>query len=849
MKFYTNITRWGNQLLLREYVDGQRLNRRIKYSPTMYSIVTKPTEYRTLEGKFVMPIKHHTMQECNEWVDNYKNQPELIYGNTLYQYSYLAEQYPNRIEWDIEKLLMVTIDIETECENGFPNVEDAIEKLISITIKNHQSKEIIVWGVGYFKTDRKDVHYVKCDNEQHLIKQFLMFWERNQPDIITGWNTEFFDLPYLCNRIIKICGEDEVKRLSPWRSVSSRRIYKMGREHQVYDIQGVANLDYFDLYRKFTYTAQESYRLDHIAYVELGERKDGNPYETFREWYTNDYQSFIEYNITDVELVDKLEDKMKLIELCLTMAYDAKVNYMDVLGQVKYWDVLIFNYLRDRNIVIPQKRKSDKAEKFEGAYVKEPQVGMHKWVMSFDLNSLYPHLIMQYNISPETVNKDKRQIQKMTVDKLLSQETNMSEVRQRQLTMTPNGALFKTTKRGFLPELMETIYNDRVQYKKLMLQSKQEYENTKDPKLLKDISKYNNIQMAKKISLNSAYGAIGNEYFRYYDLLIAEGITTAGQLSIRWIENKINQYMNKLLDTKDKDYVIASDTDSIYVTFEGLIEKYKPKSPVDFLDIVAKEKIEPYIDKSYQELANYTNAYAQKMQMKREVIADKGIWTAKKRYILNAHDVEGVRYKEPQLKIMGIEAVKSSTPAPCRQKIKDALQIIMSGDEKMLNSFIKKFRDDFMKLNPEDIAYPRSVNGVSKYTDNSSGHDVSINLLDMKQEIVQYNLFKKRAPIHVKGAILYNHLVEKHKMNNKLVYIQEGDKIKFLHMKEPNVYQSSSISFVTELPKGLGLHEMVDFELQFEKSFIEPLRFITDKVLWRIDDSYGQQGTLEDFFG
>ena len=400
-----------------------------------------------------------------------------------------------------------------------------------------------------------------------------------------------------------------------------------------------------------------------------------------------------------------------------------------------------------------------------------------------------------------------------------------------------------------LDDMMETMYNDRVNYKRLMLQSKQEYENTRDPKLLKDIAKYNNIQMAKKISLNSAYGAIGNEYFRYYDLLIAEGITTAGQLSIRWIENKINQYMNKLLDTKDKDYVIASDTDSIYVTFEGLIEKYKPKSPVDFLDIVAKEKIEPYIDKSYQELANYTNAYAQKMQMKREVIADKGIWTAKKRYILNAHDVEGVRYKEPQLKIMGIEAVKSSTPAPCRQKIKDALQIIMSGDEKMLNSFIKKFRDDFMKLNPEDIAYPRSVNGVSKYTDNSSGHDVSINLLDMKQEIVQYNLFKKRAPIHVKGAILYNHLVEKHKMNNKLVYIQEGDKIKFLHMKEPNMYQSSSISFVTELPKGLGLHEMVDFELQFEKSFIEPLRFITDKVLWRIDDSYGQQGTLEDFFG
>ena len=845
MKFYTNVTRWGNNLLIREYVNGQRLTRRVKYSPTLYVKVEKPTEYKTLDGDYVTPVSHETMKDASEWVENYKDKSHLVFGNTQFAYNYIADQYPNRIEWDIEKLLIVTIDIEVACENGFPNPVDAIEPLLSITIKNHQTKEIVVWGIGDFKNEREDVQYIQCETERHLIQDFLAFWDRNKPDIITGWNSEFFDIPYLCNRIIKLCGEDEVKRLSPWKSVNGRNIFKMGRTHQVYDIQGVANLDYLDLYRKFTYTSQESYRLDHIAYVELGERKDGNPYETFRDWYTKDYQSFIEYNITDVELVDRLEDKMGLIELLLTMAYDAKVNYMDVLGSVKYWDILIYNYLRSKNIAIPQKNVSSKSEKFEGAYVKDPQVGMHKWVMSFDLNSLYPHLIMQYNISSETLVSQKK-VDRMSVDKLLKKETDTSFMKTK--TLTPNGALFDTTKKGFLPEIMETMYNDRVKYKKLMLQSKQEYENTKDPKLLKDISKYDNIQMAKKISLNSAYGAIGNQYFRYYDLLIAEGITTAGQLSIRWIENKINQYMNKLLDTKDKDYVIASDTDSIYVTFEKLIEKYEPKSPVDFLDVVAKEKIEPYINKSYQELANYTNAYAQKMQMKREVIADKGIWTAKKRYILNAWDVEGVRYKEPQLKMMGIESVKSSTPAPCRQKIKDALKIIMSGDEKELNNFIKKFRDDFMSLPPEEIAYPRSVNGISKYTDNTSGHDVAINLLDMKQQIVKYNLFKSRSPIHVRGAILYNHLVEKHKLNNKLVYIQEGDKIKFLHMKQPNVYQSSSISFVTELPKGLGLHELVDRELQFTKSFVEPLKFITDKVLWRIDDSYGQQGSLESFF-
>ena len=574
----------------------------------------------------------------------------------------------------------------------------------------------------------------------------------------------------------------------------------------------------------------------------MGEQKTGNPFETFREWYTKDYQSFIEYNITDVEIVDKLEDKMKLIELCLTMAYEAKVNYMDVLGSVKYWDILIYNYLRDKNIVIPQKSTTSKSDKFEGAYVKDPQVGMHKWVMSFDLNSLYPHLIMQYNISPETLlSQDK--IKDMKVDKLLNKEFDTSQFKEKNVTMTPNGAMFKTDKKGFLPEIMESMYNDRVKYKNLMLKSKQEYENTKDPKILKEISKYNNIQMAKKISLNSAYGAIGNVWFRYYNLLVAEAITTSGQLSIRWIEKYLNQYLNKILGTDNKDYVIASDTDSVYITFDELVNKsfktervasesesgLQRERVVRFLDRLAREKIEPFIDKSYQNLAGYVSAYDQKMSMKREVIADKGIWTAKKRYILNAWDIEGVKYKEPQLKIMGLEAVKSSTPAPCRQKIKDALKIIMSGNEKMLNTFIQEFREEFMKLPPEEIAYPRSLNGLSKFSDPNQ-------------------LFAKGAPIHVKGGILYNHLLQKLQLSHKYPYIQEGDKIKFLHLKLPNVYQSTAISFMTQLPKELDIHDKIDYNMQYDKSFVEPLKFITDKILWRIDKTYGTQGTLEDFF-
>ena len=822
MRFYTNIVPWGNSLLLREVVNGKRVARRIKYSPTLYCPVMRETKFKTLDGRYVTPIKHQTIKEAKQWVEGYKDQPHLVYGNTQFQYTFLNEEYGHDFEKD--QILITTIDIEVACENGFPNPDVADEELLSITLKNQQNKEIIVFGLHEYKSKRKDVTYIKCNDEKDLLYEFLNFWSSNYPDVITGWNTEFFDIPYLVNRIRNVLGEDDVKRLSPWKSVHSKEVYQMGRTQMVYDIQGIAALDYFDLYRKFTYTNQENYRLDHIAEVELGVKKDDNPHETFREWYTNDYQSFIDYNIKDVELVDALEDKMKLIELCLTMAYAAKVNYTDVLGAVRYWDVLIHNYLMKKGIVIPQKSSKNKSAKFEGAYVKDPQVGMHKWVLSFDLNSLYPHLIMQYNISPETLKSEKT-VPGMTVDKLLDKKVDTKPLD--KVTMTPNGALFRTDKQGFLPEMMKEMYDDRVKYKRYMLDAKQNYVNTKDAKYIKQISKFNNIQMAKKISLNSAYGAIGNNWFRYYSNTMAEAVTTSGQLSIRWIEKKINEYMNNLLQSKDVDYVIASDTDSVYITFDKLIEKFNPKNPVDFLDTIAKDKIEPFIDKSYKELADYLNAYDQKMQMKREVIADKGIWTVKKRYILNAYDIEGVRYKEPELKIMGIEAVKSSTPAACRVKIKEALKILMSGSEKEMNEFIQNFRKEFMHLPPELVAYPRSVNGLSKWTESHS-------------------LFKKGAPIHVKGAILYNHLIRKNKLENRYPNIQEGDKIKFLYMTLPNIYQSSAIAFITKLPKQLNFN--IDYETQFEKSFVEPLNYIIEKINWNVDRSYGTQGTLEDFF-
>ena len=303
--------------------------------------------------------------------------------------------------------------------------------MLSITIKNHDTGRIKVWGLHDYKNDREDVQYIKCQTERELLAQFLAWWESDHPDIITGWNTEFFDIPYICNRIKSVMGEDAMKRLSPWGVVNSRMVNSgYGRKDQVYDIMVLRNLTIFNSIVSLLILIKNHIVL-FIAFVELGERKDENPYETFRDWYTKDYQSFLDYNIQDVELVDRLDDKMKLIDFILTMTYEAKVNMSDAFTSVKYWDVLIYNHLLKKKIVIPQKTShKSKGDKYIGAYVKEPQVGQHKWVMSFDLNSLYPHLIMQYNISPETLlPKTMKFDSEKSVDELLQKQHDLSPLK------------------------------------------------------------------------------------------------------------------------------------------------------------------------------------------------------------------------------------------------------------------------------------------------------------------------------------------------------------------------------------------------------------------------------------
>ena len=832
MRFYTNVQMVGDNFLVRGYENGKHFAIREKFYPTLFVPSKKRTKQKTLDGDYVESVEPGTVRDCREFIKKYDGVENFnIYGNDRYIYQYISEKYPEaEIKFDISKIKLFSLDIEVKSENGFPDVESASQEILLITIQDYTTKKIITWGQGPFNNTQENVTYKQFGSEYELLNAFINWWmiEENTPEVVTGWNIQLYDIPYICRRLDRVLGEKLMKRFSPWGLVTEDEVYIQGRRNISYDVGGITQLDYLDLYKKFTYTNQESYRLDHIASVELGQKKlDHSEFDTFKDFYTKGWQKFVEYNIIDVELVDRLEDKMKLIELALTMAYDAKVNYEDVFYQVRMWDTIIYNYLKRRNIVIPPKNRSNKNDKYAGAYVKEPIPGKYDWVVSFDLNSLYPHLIMQYNISPETLLDTRHP--SVTVDKILNEDLTFEMYKNN--AVCANGAMYRKDVRGFLPELMEKMYNERVIFKKRMIKAKKAYEKTPTVELTKEIARCNNIQMAKKISLNSAYGAIGNQYFRYYKLANAEAITLSGQVSIRWIENKMNAYLNKILKTEGEDYVIASDTDSIYLNLGPLVEViYKDRekdgaSICSFLNKICEMELEKYITGSYETLAKYVNAYDQKMFMKRENIADRGIWTAKKRYILNVWDSEGVRYEEPNLKMMGIEAVKSSTPAPCRALIKSALKLMMNGTEEEVIDFIDESRKQFKKLPPEEIAFPRTASNVQKYKAHST-------------------IYAKGTPIHIRGALLFNHYVKAKKIDNKYSLIGNGEKVKFLYLKKPNIIQENVISFIQDFPRELDLEKYVDYDLQFDKSFVEPLRTILDAIGWNVEKTVN----LELFF-
>lgn len=475
-KFYTNFALRGNNVLYVGREGHQKIIRKIPYKPSLFIPSSKSTQYISYDHKkWLGRIKFDSINDARQYIETYSDvSGHEIHGMQYFDYAYIADEFFEGVDSDFSKIKIMYFDIETECENGFPSLEIFDQPVIAIACAVND--RFVVFGRGDYTPSDSNIEYRKFKTERELLLGFVEYVKFESPDIVSGYNISLFDIPYLVGRIDRVIERDYAQNISPWKCMKSRTMTIQGKTYTVHDFMGIVTLDYMEVYKKFRMVRLDNYRLQTLAEYELNESKiqfDGS----LRTLYTTDYQKFIEYNIHDVRLVAKLEEKLKLMEMIFSIAYNAKCNFIDVFKQVKLWDIIIFNYFKKHKMVVPPRKTEDKDSQYEGAAVKDPIVGLHKWIASFDVNSLYPMLIVQYNISPEKlIGVDKMEV---SVDDLLQQLPNLKHLKDKDFAMTANGHYFMRDKQGFLPFILEHMYKERKQYKSDMLKYKGELEKVK----------------------------------------------------------------------------------------------------------------------------------------------------------------------------------------------------------------------------------------------------------------------------------------------------------------------------------------------------------------------------------
>lgn len=792
------------------------------WQPYLFQHANEKTGWADIFGRPVEKVEFKTISQARKAIreiEEYDNGTPYL-GLTQFDYLYIHDRFRN-MKYNINAIKEMVLDIEVDVSEKYPDIDVADNKITAITMMFRDITVALGFG-DYTPADSK-IKYLKCKDEKELLFKFVRIWHKMKPDVVTGWNINHFDIPYIYNRMKVVFGSPHYyAELSPFSLVQEKTIDAFGGKKATIHLPvGVSIIDYIDVYKKFKLQMQESYSLNNIASVELGETKtDYSQYESLTRLYEENHQLFMEYNVRDCELVFRIDAKMKYLSLMYEFAYDSGTNFIDALGAVLTWDVAIHNYLMDRHIVVPAKIEREKNERPVGGHVKPTQVGMYDWVVSFDLQSLYPHLIMAYNISPEM--KFKKIPRALTVDDLLKDgvPTGVSEwLDENDCALAANCVAYKKIRQGFLPHLMETLFEKRKHYKDLMKEAKKEYSQTKNEKLLYDIARYDNLQQAAKVKLNSAYGVLSNRYFRWFDKDMAESITMSGQLTIRTAEKQFNDFLNEKCGTQGVDYIIASDTDSCYMNLGPLMKTFgEVENSVDFLDSYCESTIQPMLSQMYENLALDMHCYKQAMYMKRESISSKGVFSTKKRYLLYLHDNEGIKYNPPDIKVTGLEAVRSTTPFACREAIKKAYKVILTGSEQEIQTYISDFRKKFMTLPVEDIAFPKGMNGLEKYSDDDSRTG-----------------YIGKTPIQVRGSIVYNRRLEELGLAGTFSQIFDGEKVKFVYLRVPNPTKENVICFPSVLPKQFNLHKYIDYEEQFRIGFLDPIKRILDIMKWKTE--------------
>ena len=810
--FYTNITYQENDMYIKGYDDnGNPFKGKKPFSP--YCFVKSAGEYKTFDGTSPLCKKNFdTTDEMKKFIATKKPSgkfPEVfglgvdgkyINKNELV-YTFIADNFQEDIVFDVNQIIVLDFDIETTSLSA----QTGEILSISCSVLKNGVRTYKTWGLKFY-TGEVVINYERCDDEQEMLKKFCWFVRDSNADVITGWNTERFDILYLCDRINENYDKDWLKLLSPF-GLMPKRIHKksMNRktghdeEYDVWKIDGLSSLDSMKLYAKYD-TYNGSLSLDNIGEREIGERKvDYSEHGSLANLYKKDFNLFIEYNQGDVMLTDKIIDKTRHIELTITISYLAKINYEDSFSPIITWDILIYGYLYNKGIIIPRRKENKKDRQNIGGAVKIPRIGFANHVITTDATSLYPSIIVSLNISPETF------IRKVT-------DISTKTLKEKNYSKASNGCLFDNNKQGVLSYLVGSIFDKRVEYKNKM---KVEKNNNGDKGL---INKLDIFQYAMKILINSAYGVFSSIHFRYFSLDISEAITVTGQKIIGKTNDSINDYLNIFSGTKEQDYIIFSDTDSSAFTLDSIVKIKNPENVTDFLDTFYKTNIDPYLCGIISEFVEEHNFHTNAISFKRENIISKMVVLAKKKYFGIVTDNEGYRYPEPEIFITGVEVVRSSTPKVIKTPLKECMKIVLYGEESKLQEYVSDFRKKYYTLKAEEVSFPKGVNDISKYIGGAG--------------------YLLGTPIQARAAILYNNLLKEQNLEHLYECISNSDKIKYVYLKTPNPLFENVMGFKTSLPKEFGIDKYIDYNTQYEKSFLVPLERILKAVGWSAKKSY-----------
>lgn len=808
MKLYALTYYWKNYIYEIGVDNGEKFIEKSHFYPVIYVTSVLQNSMKDLYGNSVRPIP---VSSVRKYVNEHEQ--EFYAGDVSENLQYIRERYPNDIT-DIPEIPTACIDIEIETNSGKPDVELTENKVIAISIYESNTDKKTVLGYESLKQEH-DFDYIKCKSEYELLSSFWRYILTNTI-ILTGWNINRFDIPYLIRRSEKL--HVDLKTLLPLAKYEEKYITERGQIKPVltYKIPGYAIYDYYDLFKKYNFDSQHSFKLNDIARKYLGKNKVEytTSYKNLDLLYRDNFDLFLDYNMKDSTLVWELEKKFGYIKIALTVSYMCKINIDEVMGTIKSWDAMLYNKFMDIGIVPPRQKKED-GKKYEGAYVKTPIAGKHKWIITEDIASLYPNILISMRVTPYSILKDKIDT---SVASLLKHGSDLDFLTKNNLCLSACGNLFKRQDDPICNEV-EKIYNARVEFKNLA-------SSEKDPIKKK---KYKEFVQSYKILINAFYGAMGNQYFRYYNRDVARSISITGQYIIRQIGNDIDKKINTLLKTDKKEYVIYSDTDSVFVSLDDFITKYEnTKRKLSYQDKInlclkiEKDIVKPSIDKSINLIAKNLNAYKNNLSMKFEKLADKVIMVMKKNYIMRVVYNDGELYEKPELVYKGVKLIKSTTPVVIQNDVDDIVNKLFNIDnENEFKDIMNEFKDKYKNVPIEELSIYTSLNDINKY----------------KPKIKENNvIWEKSTPIHVRAAWVYNLFILKSALTHKYELLKDCNKVRYFFLKMPNVFQSNVIGLPEGqiVPSELNIESIIDYSTQLQKIFINNFDSITKHFNWDI---------------